>query len=184
MQSIKCVVVGDCATGKSCLLTSYTTGKFSNICVQFENYECDLPCDGKTYNLHLWDTIGHDKLRPLSYPKTNVFLMCFSIIDRASFENIRSKWLPEITHHSPNTPFILVGTKIDLRDDPEAKFRVQGKRQTMVEYEEGLKLASEIGASKYMECSAVTQNGLDVLFEEAIRTTRTKQRKQQQCYIL
>lgn len=37
----------------------------------------------------------------------------------SSFENVTSKWYPELKHHCPEAPIILVGTKIDLRDDRE-----------------------------------------------------------------
>jgi len=59
----------------------------------------------------------YDRLRPLSYPQTDVFLICFSLINSSSYENVRAKWFPEITHHCPNTPIILVGTKLDLREN-------------------------------------------------------------------
>lgn len=58
-----------------------------------------------------------DRLRPLSYPSTNVFLVCFSVACRKSFNDVKAKWLPEIQHYCPETPFILVGTKTDLRND-------------------------------------------------------------------
>jgi hypothetical protein len=56
----------------------------------------------------------------------DVFLVCFSLISPSSFENVRTKWIPEISHHCPNVPFLLVGTKLDLRDDVDtiAKLRV------------------------------------------------------------
>merc|ERR1719316_2479135 len=74
--------------------------------------------DGKPINLGLWDTAGqedYDRLRPLSYPQTDVFLVAFSLISRASFENVKQKWWPELKHHCPGVPTILVGTKLDLR---------------------------------------------------------------------
>ena len=77
--------------------------------------------DGKPINLGLWDTAGqedYDRLRPLSYPQTDVFLICFSVVSPASYDNIKTKWHPEVSHHCPNTPAILVGLKMDLRDDP------------------------------------------------------------------
>ena len=48
-----------------------------------------------------------------------VFLTFLLFVSRASFDNVRSTWLPEIRHHAPGVPFILVGTKCDLRDDEE-----------------------------------------------------------------
>ena len=50
------------------------------------------------------------RLRPLSYPQTDVFLVCFSVVSPSSFENIKEKWVPEITHHCPKTPFLLVSS--------------------------------------------------------------------------
>lgn len=47
---------------------------------------------------------------------------------RASFENVKSKWLPEIRHHAPGVPFILVGTKLDLRDDEDTLEKLREKK--------------------------------------------------------
>lgn len=50
--------------------------------------------DGKTISLGLWDTAGqedYDRLRPLSYPQTDVFLICFSLVSPPSYENVRTK---------------------------------------------------------------------------------------------
>ena len=68
--------------------------------------------------LALWDTAGqedYDRLRPLSYPDTDVILMCFSIDSPDSLQNIPEKWVPEVKHFCPNVPIVLVGNKKDLR---------------------------------------------------------------------
>ena len=86
----------------------------------FDNYAVTVMIGGEPYTLGLFDTAGqedYDRLRPLSYPQTDVFLVCFSVVSSASFENVKEKWVPEITHHCQKTPFLLVGTQIDLRDD-------------------------------------------------------------------
>ena len=66
----------------------------------------------------LWDTGAHeeyDRLRPIQYLNTDIFVVCFSIVSPSSFDNVTTKWIPEIKHHVPDAPFLLVGTKSDLR---------------------------------------------------------------------
>ena len=59
-----------------------------------------------------------DRLRLIAYPNTDVFLVCFSIINPDSYDNVREKWVPEIQKHWGQAPFLLVGTQMDLRTDP------------------------------------------------------------------
>lgn len=174
-QAIKCVVVGDGAVGKTCLLISYTTNAFPSeyIPTVFDNYSANVMVDGRTINLGLWDTAGqedYDRLRPLSYPQTDVFLICFSVVSPPSFENARAKWSPEVSHHCPNAPKLLVGTKTDLRNDADTIARLKDKRLNPISPDQGKKLAADIGARGYIECSAYTQDGLKDVFDEAIRT--------------
>ena len=127
--------------------------------------------DGKTISLGLWDTAGqedYDRLRPLSYPQTDVFLVCFSVTSPASFENVKEKWFPEVHHHCPGVPCLIVGTQIDLRDDSQVLEKLQRQKQRPVTSEQGERLARELGAVKYVECSALTQFKLKDVFDEAI----------------
>uniref|UniRef100_A0A8P4KG85 Uncharacterized protein n=1 Tax=Dicentrarchus labrax TaxID=13489 RepID=A0A8P4KG85_DICLA len=110
----------------------------------------------------------YDRLRPLSYPQTDVFLVCFSVVSPSSFENVREKWVPEISHHCPRTPFLLVGTQVDLRDDSNTLEKLAKNKQRALTCESGEKLARELKAVKYVECSALTQRGLKNVFDEAI----------------
>lgn len=145
--------------------------------------------DGRPINLGLWDTAGqedYDRLRPLSYPQTDVFLICFSIISPHSFDNVKSKWWPEIQHHAPGVPIILVGTKSDLRNDPAMAQQLANKGLRVVSQEEAIARQKEIGAVAYMECSALTQEGLKNVFDEAIRASLNKKpaKKKKKCTIL
>ena len=120
----------------------------------------------------MWDTAGqeeYDRLRPLSYPQTDVFLIFFSLINRTSFENVARKWLPEVRQHCPDARVVLVGTKRDLRGNPMVERQLLDKGQSPITYDEGLTLSEKIGATKYVECSALTQRGLKTVFDEAIR---------------
>uniref|UniRef100_A0A8C6WYF0 Cell division control protein 42 homolog n=1 Tax=Neogobius melanostomus TaxID=47308 RepID=A0A8C6WYF0_9GOBI len=173
MQTIKCVVVGDGAVGKTCLLISYTTNKFPSEYVPtvFDNYAVTVMIGGEPYTLGLFDTAGqedYDRLRPLSYPQTDVFLVCFSVVSPSSFENVKEKWVPEISHHCPKTPFLLVGTQVDLREDSNTIEKLAKNKQRPIAPENGDKLYRELRAVKYVECSALTQRGLKNVFDEAI----------------
>jgi len=68
-----------------------------------------------------------------------------------------AQWVPEITHHCQRTPFLLVGTQVDLRDNPATIEKLTKNRQKPISYEMGEKLARELKAVKYVECSALTQ---------------------------
>ena len=121
------------------------------------------------YTLGLFDTAGqedYDRLRPLSYPQTDVFLICFNVTSPPSFENVKEKWFPEVRHHCPATSCIIVGTMIDLREDPAVLEKLAKSRQRPISYEQGERLAKELGAVKYVECSALTQRGLKNVFDE------------------
>ena len=193
MQTIKCVAVGDGAVGKTCLLISFTTNAFPSeyIPTVFDNYCANLVVDGKAVNLGLWDTAGqedYDRLRPLSYPQTDVFLICFSVVTSSSFDNVSTKWVPEVRHHCPSTPIILVGTKIDLRSDKETIEKLSQKHKAPITEEEAKAKANEVGAVKYLECSAATQQGLVEVFHEAVRAVlspkNAKKGKKKQCTLL
>ncbi|KTG05352.1 hypothetical protein cypCar_00013625 [Cyprinus carpio] len=199
MSTVKCVVVGDGAVGKTCLLDSFTN-KFpseptvrmfyihacSTIAVLvplscflfiflffypvqvFDTQAVTVMVDGELYTIRLFDAAGQDQLRPLSYPQTDVFLVCFSVVSLSSFENVKEKWVPEITFHSPKTPFLLVGTQIDLRDDPITIARLAKNKQKPIKQDTAEKLARDLKAVKYVECSALTQKGLKNVFDEAV----------------
>lgn len=68
-----------------------------------------------------------------------------------------SQWVPEISHHCPRTPFLLVGTQVDLRDDSNTLEKLAKNKQRALTCESGEKLARELKAVKYVECSALTQ---------------------------
>lgn len=107
----------------------------------------------------------------LADPQTDVFLVCFSVISRASFDNVRAKWLPELRRYAAGAPILLVGTKADLRTDRAMQSELARQGKAMVSTEEAQALLREHKLpGKYLECSALTQEGLKGVFDEAIRS--------------
>ncbi|CAA0817469.1 Rac-like GTP-binding protein ARAC4 [Striga hermonthica] len=86
-----------------------------------DNFSANVVVDGSTFNFGLWDTAGqedYNRLRPLSHRGADVFLLAFSLISKASYENIAKKWIPELRHYAPGVPIILVGTKLVSFEQP------------------------------------------------------------------
>ncbi|XP_063224549.1 ras-like GTP-binding protein RhoL isoform X2 [Bacillus rossius redtenbacheri] len=169
MRPIKITAVGDGMVGKTCMLITYVSKEFPRDYVPtvFDNYADNITVDGQDFNMTLWDTAGqedYERLRPLSYPNTDCFLLCFSVSGRSSFENIASKWYPEIRHHCPSIPIVLVATKTDLREEDD----------DCVSTSEGRKMKQKIRAARYVECSAIKGEGLKEVFVEAIRAVMRK----------
>ncbi|RMJ25527.1 GTP-binding protein [Aspergillus sp. HF37] len=174
--SKKFVVVGDGGCGKTCLLISYSQGYFPEKYVPtvFENYITHTPHrpSGKTVELALWDTAGqeeYDRLRPLSYPETDLLFVCFAIDCPASLENVMDKWYPEVLHFCPTTPIILVGLKSDLRAKRTCVELLKTQGLTPVTPEQGELMARRMNAS-YIECSSKEMRGVDDVFSRAVNT--------------
>jgi Ras-related C3 botulinum toxin substrate 1 len=165
MKHLKIVAVGDGAIGKTCLLVSYSANAFPSdyIPTVFDNYSVNVIYGSQAINLQLWDTAGQEdykKLRPLSYPGADVFIVGFSIEDKTTLENVQEVWIPEIKNYCPGIPFILVGTKSDLRDE---------NRENLVSMKEGKEVASKVGAREYVEVSAMKGVNLREVFDTAIK---------------
>ncbi|VDL85826.1 unnamed protein product [Schistocephalus solidus] len=178
----KLVIVGDGACGKTCLLIVFSKDQFPEVYVPtvFENYVADIEVDGKQVELALWDTAGqedYDRLRPLSYPDTDVILMCFSIDSMDSLENLSEKWYPEVKHFCPNVPILVVGNKLDLRSDDRAIHELTKMRQELVKPEACRLMVEKLNAYAYLECSAKTKEGVREVFEAATRAALYTKRK-------
>ncbi|CAL1277647.1 unnamed protein product [Larinioides sclopetarius] len=178
----KLVIVGDGCCGKTCLLIVFCKDQFPEVYIPtvFENYVADIEVDGKMVELALWDTAGqegYDRLRPLSYPDTNVILICFSIDCPDSLENIPEKWNPEVKHFCPDVPVIVVGNKKDVRNCAG----LSDLMDKQVTFGEGYETAQKIGAYGYAECSAKTKEGVRDLFQMAARAAIYARRRRLHC---
>ena len=179
---VKVVIIGDGGSGKTSLLSAFASNKFPEFHVPtvFDNCSRTMMVDGRGVVLNMWDTAGqedYDTMRPISYPGTDVFLVCFSIDSTTSYNNVKQKWIPEIRSHANKVPFILVGLKMDMRTDDGTKF---------ISRDYGEKLKTETRAPNYVECSAKTQEGVRQVFEEAIRAIfrEINNKKKKQCSLL
>ena len=122
--------------------------------------------------LALWDTAGqedYERLRPLAYSKAHVILIGYSVDSPDSLENVKHKWAEEAQERCPDVPIILVGLKKDLRDDPLAQEEMRKKSLKFTTPKAGNDMKEAIGARKYLECSSLTGDGVDDVFEAATR---------------
>jgi len=167
MVSMKCVIVGEHNVGKTSALISYTENAFPGeyIPTVFDNYQTNVLQDDQPVSLHFWDTPGsedYDRLRPQSYPGADVVIVAYSTFAPASLERVLTRWMPELNHHLPGVPKLLVGMKSDLRDvmtDP---------RYERTTTEEGQEVADRGGLDAFRECSALTQDNLSNTMSAAI----------------
>ena len=147
------------------MLISYTTNKFPSEYTPtvFDNYTTKINVDGEVVVFHLWDTAGSehfDLLRPLSYSGTNVFVICYAVADKKSFDNVKKKWVRDLKEKVPQAPYMVVATKVDLRKASEKKDLITTKQ--------GQDMAKEVGAKAFVECSSITQEGLKECFNNAV----------------
>ncbi|KAI9325377.1 P-loop containing nucleoside triphosphate hydrolase protein [Zopfochytrium polystomum] len=165
----KVVFVGDNNVGKSTLFIVFTRGQFPEVYVPtvMETTEVPVHLDERTsVLLSLWD-VGDDdysRQRQHCYPDTDVFVLCFSVGCPESLDNVESQWFPEIRHYNPHTPILLVGCQKDLRDDPETLRDLARFGGQPVRYDEALYMAQRMGATRYIECSAMQNVGVADVF--------------------
>jgi len=137
----------------------------------FDNYNAVVLWDGRPVNLGLWDTAGQDDfeaMRPMSYEGADIFLIFFAVDNPVSFQNVKHKWFPEITKIHKEVPRILVGTKMDIREDQERLEQLMEKKIKPITFKQGRKLAKELGCISYIECSAITKRGFRDVFGQTI----------------
>ncbi|XP_032594238.1 myosin-G heavy chain [Drosophila grimshawi] len=168
--SIKCVLVGDGAVGKTNLILSYLENRFNpeHVPTASDIYNAEVNVNESPVHLTLCDTAGQDTLDPLrelSYPDSDVFLLCFSVVKPETFGAIKSKWAPKFA--KTKAALILVGTQADLRSNLNVLNKLQTNGEKPISYADAWDLATTIGA-KYIETSSATQDKVKDVFDTAI----------------
>ncbi|KAJ0033086.1 hypothetical protein NQD34_000193 [Periophthalmus magnuspinnatus] len=176
-MSVKCVLVGDNAVGKTALLVRFTSETFPD-CYKptvFENTGVEVYMDGVQISLGLWDTGGSDnfrQIRPRSYNQADVVLICYSVANRNSLASVVHKWIAEVRQHLPKVPVLVVATQTDLRE-------TGAHRGHCIMPIEGKQVAHDIHAKGYLECSSLSNHGVQQVFECAVRTAVNKAKKRE-----
>lgn len=184
---VKLVLIGDGGVGKTCMLIRYTERVFPHevsvrhlmcrciliwvlkyVPTVFDNFATTTEHLGFTVSLSFFDTAGpedYSRLRLLSYPMTNVFLVCFSLVSSFSFDEVRTKWVPEVRgcmrELCPRAKLLLVGTKKDLLSDAATLQRLAERGESVVTTQQAEAMAGELGCDGYIETSALSGEGVD-----------------------
>ncbi|KAA6384852.1 MAG: putative Rho type small GTPase [Streblomastix strix] len=148
MQIIFFTVVGDDGVGKTSMVAKYhdvTYTEYYFPTVFADSKKLNVTVDGKTVELHVSDTA-----------------VCFAIDDKESYTHAYEKWYSEIKEKAPKIPIILVGTKSDLRNDPDSAQKLVSQQDVADRVSAGQQF------SKYVECST-NQNSINEVFETAVR---------------
>ena len=102
-----------------------------------------------------------------------MFLVCYSVTDRDSFESIEAFWISEIRKHCKKTPIILVATETEKKIVDH----------DVVSKQEGLVIMDKYGVYSYNECTSSNKDHVNDLFEEALMSV-VKNRKRRRSSIL
>ncbi|NXE24650.1 RB18B protein, partial [Ardeotis kori] len=160
--TLKLLLIGDSAVGKSSLLLRFTDGAFDpclnpTIGVDFKVKK--MVVDGHVLQLAIWDTAGQERFRTLTpsyYRGAQGVVLVYDVTRKDTFAGLES-WLNELemyTTKGSNTVKMLVGNKTDKPDRE-------------VERREGLQFARK-RSLLFVETSAKTQDGVQHAFEELV----------------
>lgn len=161
-MNINCILIGDIDVGKTSLVCAYNDIYCHNEPRPTFDIHSSFKIEHHFVNLTIFDPARSEDIRKVRsdvYPRVDVFIICFSITDEISFLNVEKIWIPEMNNYRPNKPFILVGTKSDLKK--------KAKNREKISKIQGFQLKEKIGAFLYIECSALNKLNLNKVFESA-----------------
>lgn len=199
----KILILGDMMSGKSNLISAYCKDRYK------EDYtptilnclQTDADVMGEKINLVVVEISGRDDFRPLrrcAYHKMDAAIICYPVDCPDSLERVCNYWVPELRRHAPKAPFVVVGTKRDIRD--EARDRVEDHKRSLrgkekevemagrlsaeaafvkefVSYDKGKRVSCDLGATAFYECCSVYRDGTRKVFEGVAKIALQKSRR-------
>ena len=199
----KILVLGDMMSGKSNLISAYCSDKYKEdyIPTILHCLQTDADVLGERINLVVIEISGRDDFQPLrryAYHKMDAAIICYPVDSSDSFERIRNYWVPELRKHAPKAPFVVVGTKRDIRD--EARDRVEEHKQKLrgegeevemvgrlsaeaafvkkfVSHDRGKRVSNDLGAVAFYECCSIYRDGTRKVFEGVAKIALQKSRR-------
>ena len=176
VASIKCVMVGDMACGKTCAAELFAEKKAMpahySPTLHGVTYKAQVTVENHPITLELYDTPGQadfEGRRSLYYPLADVVLIVFNMAERSTLENARSKWFTEVRKYIKDVPIVLAGMQNDRVEEHSFKVPTDGYMISMETHIEKIK-DDIIRPVLYRTCSTLQNVGVDELFENIVQT--------------
>lgn len=157
-----------------------------SIIFRYDKEVFELTLDNVTHSIKLHDTAGqeeYDRVRKLFYGDADCFILCYSIDNKASFQNIWQKWLHELRSIDRLVPIVLVGNNcfifilihknihLQIPIGTKTDLRQNLIRKQLITTEEGESLKRKINANTFIECSAKDNIQIKETIYEAVRAS-------------
>lgn len=170
-KQINVCLVGDGATGKTKMILCTIKKQLADVGNQmYHTHETEVEVDGALCRINLADTQDgkdHKEHRERACKAADVIFLCYSCIQPDSLKSAKTKWMEELGKLSK--PIILIGTKIDMRENEELVSRLKAKNMCPITTKEGQLAAQEIGALGFFEISCKSEEDpLDRVFHEGL----------------
>lgn len=162
-------MIGSGQAGKTSILLRLIDDTFHKDCEPtiFENKMVTVIVEQLPISLHIWDTAGQEDFNciiPLTYESTEIAIICYSVDDRYAYDAVLDKWEKEVKYYSEKVEIVLVATKIDMyQTDTE-----------IIPMEEGEKLAKQVNAIEFFQCSAKDSIGISEIFNFVAKHVHNK----------